>query len=371
MAGPRSLYLCRKIHHYLNHQSLIFLLMNQYWEGLTSELIITSILLIGLLFSAGCLQNNNSKTTISPESEYMNETPTISLSIPISAISDEDQQQKINLTINRAQKIPMIQGTGPDNGVWLVIDLSINNTGFSDGIRIKKGNFILIDPIDQRNFTPARYHLHISNPWNENIIDLNKEQNGEIFFNTPVSPNSYSLVINDDNGSALARCDVQTVKVREYTPFASEELTTITSIQNLSSLVDQLTTPQKTLDYMRTAFTFETHGTFISYSPEEFLKIKKGDCKDYATFFSYVISRHGYYAEIVDLHYIGKKGGHVVVIFKDDDGQLKYMSSDKLNGFRSVISLDELVQKEETRLGEKLNVTVSPPGTTNVCPYCR
>ena len=122
---------------------------------------------------------------------------------------------------------------------------------------------------------------------------------------------------------------------------------------------------------MRTAFTFETHGTFISYSPEEFLKIKKGDCKDYATFFSYVISRHGYYAEIVDLHYIGKKGGHVVVIFKDDDGELKYMSSDKLNGFRSVISLDDLVQKEETRLGEKLNVTVSPPGTTNVCPYCR
>lgn len=330
--------------------------------------IFIPILLLVLLFSAGCLLDDLTPSASLSGLRNFNETPNSTISSPISA---EDQQQKINITINRAQKISMIRGIAPVNGVWLVLDLSINNSGFSDGIRIKKDNFILTDQNDQRNFTPSSYRLLISNRWNENIIPLNKEQDGEIIFNTPISPNIYSLVIIDKNSTALARCDVETVKVRDYIPFASDELKTITSIQNLSLLVEQLTTPQKTLDYMRTAFTFETHGTFISYSPEEFLKIKKGDCKDYATFFSYVISRHGYYAEIVDLHYIGKKGGHVVVIFKDDGGQLKYMSSDKLNGFRSVNSLDELVQKEETRLGEKLNVTVSPPGTTNVCPYCR
>ena len=166
-----------------------FLIVNRNRKSYQIKTFIPILLLV-LLFSAGCLRDDLTPTASLSGLHNFNETPNSTISSPISA---EDQQQKINLTINRAQKIPMIQGTGPDNGVWLVIDLSINNTGFSDGIRIKKGNFILIDPIDQRNFTPARFHLHISNPWNENIIVLNKEQNGEIFFNTPVSPNSTHL----------------------------------------------------------------------------------------------------------------------------------------------------------------------------------
>jgi hypothetical protein len=89
-------------------------------------------------------------------------------------------------------------------------------------------------------------------------------------------------------------------------------------------------------------------------------------CKDYATFFSYVIARHGYYAEMVTFT-SARYNGHVVTIFKDEDGQFQYQSNEKLMG--KVSSIDDLLQKEMKRLGYRtiIRYKVLPPGSVNVC----
>ncbi len=286
-------------------------------------------------------------------------------------MSDQNVPNRINLTVNSAQKIPLIDGINSRDERWLVIDLSIKNGGFRNGIFIKKNNFVLLDPIANRNFSPTTKHVHVDNLWTDKRIPLNGKQQGEIVFDTPISPDTYIIIINDDNGIALGQTDIKTITAREYSPHVSDENKALMGSQNLSFVVDRLTTPDKTLSFMREAFTVDPYRSgWVSFTPEEFLLKRKGDCKDFATFFSYVLSRHGYDAKVVGLHYNDTQGGHVVSIFKDTDGQLKYMSNDKLNGFRKVNSLDDLVQMEKKRLGANLNVTVLPAGSVNTCPYC-
>ena len=287
-------------------------------------------------------------------------------------MSDQNVPYRINLTVNSAQKIQLIGGTNSRDERWLVIDLSIKNSGFKDGILIKKNNFVLMDPKNNLNFSPTTNGVHVDGLWTDKRIPLNGNQQGEIVFDTPISPDTYILIINDNNGIALGQTDIKTIPAREYTPHVSDENKALMGSRNLSFVVDRLTTPEKTLSFMREAFMEDLdHSGWISYTPEEFLLKRKGDCKDYATFFSYVLSRHGYDAKVVGLHYNDTPGGHVVSIFKDTDGQLKYMSNDKLNGFRKVNSLDDLVQMEKKRLGANLNVTALPAGSVNTCPYCK
>jgi hypothetical protein len=164
---------------------------------------------------------------------------------------------------------------------------------------------------------------------------------------------------------------VGTVRAGDYSRHVSDENRELIESQNVSFVVDRLTTPGKTLSFLREAITFEVHGRWVSYTPEEFLAKKRGDCKDYATFFSYVLARHGYTTEIISLRYDGN-WGHVVVVFRDDDGQLKYMSSDKMNGFRKANSVEDVVEQEKKRLGKtSLTYRILPAGSVDMCPGCR
>ena len=52
----------------------------------------------------------------------------------------------------------------------------------------------------------------------EKRISFNGNQQGEIVFDTPISPDTYILIINDDNGIALGQTDIKTVRASEYTP---------------------------------------------------------------------------------------------------------------------------------------------------------
>jgi len=118
-------------------------------------------------------------------------------------------------------------------------------------------------------------------------------------------------------------------------------------------VVKNLDTPEKAAQYAKAKFTFKYHDGCISYPPDEFFQGINGDCKDYATFLSYVIAQHGNDAKIIAFSYYkeGVRNGHVVTLFTDTDGKMKYATTPDVTIFREVTSVDDLLAKECLRLG--------------------
>lgn len=160
------------------------------------------------------MEKNNASSAAPLITNYNNGSPT---NTPILQVSERNMPYRINLTVNSAKKISFIDGINSRDERWLVIDLSIKNGGFRNGIIIKKNNFVLMDPIANRSFSPSTKPVHVGNLWTDKRIPLNGNQRGEIVFDTPISPDTYILIINDDNGIALGETDIKTVRVSEYT----------------------------------------------------------------------------------------------------------------------------------------------------------
>lgn len=136
-----------------------------------------------------------------------------------------------------------------------------------------------------------------------------------------------------------------------------------------SEVVNQLDTPEKLLEYMKDNFTGAYHEGHISYSPEEFFNIKEGDCKDLATFGSYVLDQHGYEVKIMCVKLSGElKGQHALTYFRDKDDTLKYITNNMCNiEIIKVESVEEILVCETERLGcEITKYGFVPAGSTYV-----
>jgi hypothetical protein len=330
----------------------------------TGSLITCLAILAAFLVLAGCVTQGNESSVIPGGA---GNTPSVSPGPVSPAVPPPGEP--VNLTVHSAQKFRMSEGTAPANNlVWVVVDLSMENRGFPGSFLVNGDTITLADQDSGQRYSPMLHTLHLVDEWTYGSIAVNTSKRGELLFATPVSPDRYTLVIQDAGGNTLSQVPVQTTWNREYAHAVSETTQELADSSNFTAVVGQLDTPEKVLQYMRDTFIFTLHYPgLVSYTPEEFFRIRKGDCKDYATFFSYVIAQHGYYAEIVSIKYSGS--GHSVTLFRDDDGQLKYQSSDKMNGFRNVSSLEDLLKKEEYRnnAGPVVRYKVLPPGSVNMC----
>jgi hypothetical protein len=138
---------------------------------------------------------------------------------------------------------------------------------------------------------------------------------------------------------------------------------------NFVTIVSELDTPEKLLAYINENFQWKSYEGHISYLPEEFFYIKKGDCKNLATFGSYVLGQHGYDVKIMCLKLSGKlKGQHAVTVFRDKDGKLKYITNNMKNlELIEVKSLNDILVRESERLGCKITkYGFVPAGSTYV-----
>jgi len=143
----------------------------------------------------------------------------------------------------------------------------------------------------------------------------------------------------------------------------------VENILSFAEVVNQLDTPEKLLDYMKDNFTEAWHEGHISYSPEEFFNIKEGDCKDLATFGSYVLEQHGYEVQIMCVKLSGElKGQHALTYFRDKDDKLKYITNNMCNiEIIEVESVKEILARETERLGcEITKYGFVPAGSTYV-----
>jgi hypothetical protein len=133
--------------------------------------------------------------------------------------------------------------------------------------------------------------------------------------------------------------------------------------------INQLDEPGKLSEFLLNDMEWEFHDGCVSYWPEEFYTLGEGDCKDFATFASYVLAYHGYYAEVVS--YSGywpddTRFGHVVVIYEGPDGVLRYISNGQIMG--EVDSVQDLLEEEADNANARIgHYLVLPPGTATVC----
>jgi Leucine-rich repeat (LRR) protein len=189
---------------------------------------------------------------------------------------------------------------------------------------------------------------------------------------TESAPNkgSYSWTV-PNTPSDLCKIKIEEASDGNPTDMSDSFFSITGNNNNFEDILNELTTPKKVLKYMQDHFSLGFHDGCISYAPSTFFEIKKGDCKDYSTFFSYVINYHGYNAEIVSFRNLDKNGndigGHTVTMFEDIDGTLKYSSNSYF--ILPVKSLNDLLEKERIRLKvDKIgNYQLFPAGSTDVC----
>jgi hypothetical protein len=183
------------------------------------------------------------------------------------------------------------------------------------------------------------------------------------------STDQFTVTLLDERGNIILTKPVGTIPPGPYLP--ALENPAILTRTKYSSVVESLDTPVKATQYSDAHFTFTFHDRCTSYPPEEFFRLGKGDCKDYATFLSYVLAYHGYDARIVAFKYFknSARNGHVVTLFTDTDGAMYYMTTPDVRVLRSVTSIENLLKKECARLGVQAiaNHTVVPAGSLNTC----
>ena len=152
--------------------------------------------------------------------------------------------------------------------------------------------------------------------------------------------------VTDDRGAS----DNDTIEIIVEEAGSSLDLT-----NNLSftEVVHELDTPEKLSEYMRENFRYKYTEGHISYPPEEFFYIKEGNCKDLATFGSYVLKQHGYNVKIMCLKMSGDLiGQHAITLIDENGGNLTYITNNAINNqLFTAESLDEILAQESKRLG--------------------
>jgi len=87
---------------------------------------------------------------------------------------------------------------------------------------------------------------------------------------------------------------------------------------SFNEVVDRLNDPYLLSRYMLDNFNFVYHPGEIPYSPQYFFKTQKGDCKDYAKFATFCLTRAGYKAKTIVIP-LTPHESHVISVYTEDN----------------------------------------------------
>jgi len=278
--------------------------------------------------------------------------------------------KSINVTVHSAIKTTAAGRSIPKPGnIFIIINMTMENPADNEfpinerTVRITGGG-----PLSQKISDV------LENPLAWNPIPPHATRTGEIIFGVKGSTSDFTLEFLDGTGNIVLQQEIGEIPASDYPQplLPSDGLPAgLISNRNFSYVVENLDTPLKAAQYTQKKFIFESHGKCTSYSPEEFFTVARGDCKEYATFLSYLIAEHGYDAKVVAFKYYkgSNRNAHVVTMFTDSDGKMKYATTPDVTKFREVSSIDDLFDKECKRLGVNsvANYTVLPAGSVDAC----
>ena len=273
----------------------------------------------------------------------------------------------LDVNIHSAVKTLDIAGSSSIYGnIYIIANMTIENTGDTpyalneNTVRITGGG-----PLTQK------LYAELKNPLRWGLIPPHGKSTGEVVFGVKAATPSFTLTFLDGKGTSVLTQDIGTVP-EILTSYDNSLLPAgLLESKDFASVVKNLDTPKKVAQYMQKKFLFETRGKCTSYTPEEFFTAMKGDCKDHSTFLSYVLAQHGYDAKMVTFSWMkdGKRGAHVVALFTDSDGKMKYHSTSDISGFTEVTSVDDLLEKERVNWNAPsiAHYKVLPAGTIDTC----
>lgn len=130
-----------------------------------------------------------------------------------------------------------------------------------------------------------------------------------------ISGISSSLSSSGRSGSHAATLSWPSFSWPSFNTTTAPEYTTDSSL-----LQSELNTPEVTLSYMNSNFSYSNHDGSTPYDPATFNSLRTGDCKDYATFFGWALADDGWEVHTIDYQY-GSSSGHVISLYQGSDGQ--------------------------------------------------
>jgi hypothetical protein len=328
--------------------------------------------LVGLsLFLAGCVQNSPVLAQGNPSPVPGTTLPPITTKIELSTDPQTElNRTPVNITINSVLRTDMIHGSRPgDNNVFIVLDLTIENHQRSD-----------------YPFTQSKIKLNLNYPNNQTgslldtpvswgLVRPGESRRGEVVFVEWKERQELRIVITDTNGEVLFTKYLNEGALTGYATSKSEKLRALMKNTNFTDVIRQLDTPLLAAQYTNEKFKFSDDGSCKGYTPQEFFVAKQGDCSDFSGFFAYALAAHGYDAKKISFKYYDNEGnfrGHVVAVFTEKDGQLRYATIPDLTQFRNITSLPDLIGQEKVRLGFKEivgNYKTHDPESSDVCHY--
>jgi len=145
------------------------------------------------------------------------------------------------------------------------------------------------------------------------------------------------------------------------------------------SLLNELNTPLKLLNFLSTCHYKEHDG---AYTPYEFYNKREGDCVDFSIFSCYILHYHDYKVYSVSIFFLNESEGHLLTIFEykdtDTDWYLgpridKYGVIDVSSLFTSVSmaldSIEACVNSYVEFLGDTYTLASYKVNSWNYCGY--
>jgi len=275
----------------------------------------------------------------------------------------------IHVTIHSAFKTTKIRGEVPRPGnIFVVMDMTIENLADPEAYSFDETHV----SISGGNLLPQMVYTQLTNPIYYGPIPPEEKRSGEVVFGEwPENTQIFTLKFLNKRAEVIFTQELGNLELKDYA--SSLVPSALLDSKNFSYVAENLDTPLKIAQFADAKFSYEYHDGCSSYPPEEFFHKTLGDCKDYSTFLSSILAQHGYDSKMVAYKgYIdGKRTAHVVVLFTDTDGRLKYATLPDVGVFRDVNSIDDLLAKECSRMGIPAisNYTVYPAGSLDPCIY--
>ena len=196
-------------------------------------------------------------------------------------------------------------------------------------------------------------------------ISISPIQNKQTHTTTPGPTATLTPTLSETSPPPTATIAPTDTHTLTPTATTSPSSTPTATAETLEEVVKHLDTPEKLSEFLLKHIEFSDHGGCISYWPDIFYQKRQGNCKDFATFASYVLGKNGYKAQRVTYVFYNKgvRYGHDVATY-EMNGALWIMSNGEIRGPFTSLSdyFDSLYWLDYVTL-----LCIKPPGGVSCC----
>jgi hypothetical protein len=100
--------------------------------------------------------------------------------------------------------------------------------------------------------------------------------------------------------------------------------------QELSSAPRPTQTPEQIAKWFSSEFKYQAKNPDMPQTPEETLKLRTGDCDDFAFLAAAILAENGVKSKVIIIKYRGSDMMHAICIYRDDNGTYDFISNQEL-----------------------------------------